>query len=35
MRRADAVAEQIVVETDRLLKRKPKGMAGGPGREKS
>ena len=34
MRLADAVAGKIVEETDRLLKRKPKGMAGGPGREK-
>jgi uncharacterized metal-binding protein len=33
MRLADAVAEKIVEETDRLLKRKPKGTTRGAGRE--
>jgi len=31
---AETVAGKIVEETDRLLKRESKGMAGGPGREK-
>jgi hypothetical protein len=34
MRLADAVAGKIVEETDRLLKRKPKGTTRGAGREK-
>ena len=33
MRLADTVAEEIVEETDRLLKRKPKGTTSGAGRE--
>jgi uncharacterized metal-binding protein len=34
LRLADAVAERIAKETDRLLKREPKGSARGAGREK-